>query len=316
MSGGPTRLLPVLKLVTPSVKFSHKIKQCNIIIGVLIVLHLLVAVVVEIFRSNLDRSEPTIAAFFQLKELWDMTCSTGRISTVHIDTFVQMVPDMPTLLTGLTFARRAAFVRLIASLQIPNVTGLTFARRAAFVRLIASLQIPMDQQQCVQFNDVIRAFVWRRYKVENRSALLVFQEQRTSNVHKYTVADALAARIIQQMFRSFKQRQRDEQRNRVMAIRRQMMRKRGRYEDVDESYIDISTTGQEGQNTSRQTTSSNKIPEELLNMFAAMANNTKRSEGGMTLLQNISDAIRQHEQSGLVAVQLHKLVADLTKVFM
>ncbi|CUE64216.1 Hypothetical protein, putative [Bodo saltans] len=216
-----------------------------------------------------DRSEPTIAAFFQLKELWDVTCSTGRISTVHIDTFVQMVPDMPTLLTGLTFARRAAFVRLIASLQIP-----------------------MDQQKCVQFNDVIRAFVWRRYKVENRSALLVFQEPRTSNVHKYTVADALAARIIQQMFRSFKQRQRDEQHNRVMAIRRQMMRKRGRYEEVDESYIDSSTTGQEGQNTSaRQTTSSNKIPEELLNMFAAMANNTKRSEGGMTLMQNISDAI-------------------------
>jgi hypothetical protein len=240
-----------------------------IVIGVLIVLHLLVAVVVEIFRSNLDRSEPTIAAFFQLKELWDMTCSTGRISTVHIDTFLHMVPDMPTLLTGLTFARRAAFVRLIASLQIP-----------------------MDQQHCVQFNDVIRAFVWRRYKVENRSALLVFQEQRTSIVQRYTVADALAAKIIQQMFRTFKQRQRDELRNRAMAIRRQMMRKRGRYEEVDESYIDMSAVGPDGQHIQpRQTASSHKIPEELLSIFAAMTNSAGRSEGGMTLMQNISDAI-------------------------
>lgn len=232
-----------------------------IVVGVFAVLHLLVAVVVEIFRSNLDRTEPTIAAFFQLKDLWDHSCGVG-VGSVHIDRFLLIVADMPVLLTGLTFARRAAFMRLIASLQIP-----------------------IDAQHRIKFNDVIRAFVWRRYKVENRSALFVFQEQNDATEPRCTVADALAAKIIQKMFRDYKRRQRDELRNRALAVRRQMMRKRGRYDEGDDSYVDS-----QDPSIRRPSTAPHQVPDELLKVFASMSTNAHRL-AEVTLPQSIGEAI-------------------------
>lgn len=177
-----------------------------LIIAVFAVLHLLVAVVVEIFSTSLDKTDPSVSAFFELRHLWIAYFGYGQ-SQVHIDEFLAFIPEIPR-----------------------ELTGLAFGRRAMFMKLIASLQIPIDSRHRILYKDIMRAFVWRRFKVETRSAFHIFHEALTKSEQRsaaFTVAHALAARIIQRMYREFKRKEKEAFRNRMLAIKRHLLKQRG-----------------------------------------------------------------------------------------